>query len=145
MNVIFTVTWEIVVDDETDLLDIDTTSPDVSSDEDSAITTPEFIHDSIPILLLHFTMHSAHSKVSFTHFISKPVDLFARVAEYHSLCDGEGVVEVAECVEFPLLFFNSDEELFDTFECNLIALNENADRISHELGGHFEYIVREGG
>ena len=36
-----------------------------------------------------------------------------RVAENHSLCDREGVVQVAQSIKLPLLFLDSDKELLD--------------------------------
>lgn len=86
-------------------------------------------------------MHRRDCKVCFSHLIGQPVDLSARVAENDGLCDGEGVVEIAECVEFPFFFFDGDEILLEAFECKFITLDKDADWICHELGGHVQDIV----
>jgi hypothetical protein len=54
------------------------------------------------------------------------------------------VVEITKGIEFPVLLFNSDEELLDSLECQLVSLDENPDGVRHEFGGHFQNIVRKG-
>ena len=56
MNVVFTVGWEVIVDDQGDLLDVDTTSQQISSDEDSAGAGAELTHNHITLLLVHVSM-----------------------------------------------------------------------------------------
>ena len=51
--------------------------------------------------------------------------LSLRVAEDDGLCDGERVVQVAECVKFPLLFLHRDKELLDPLERQLVALHQH--------------------
>lgn len=77
------------------------------------------------------------------HLLSEPVDLPPCVAENDGLGDGDGLVEIAERVELPLLLLDGDVELLDTLEGQLVPLDENADGVSHEflrdlqnLGGH---------
>jgi hypothetical protein len=55
------------------------------------------------------------------------------------------VVKVAKGVEFPVLLLDGDEELLDTLERQLVSLDEDSDRVGHELGRHLEDVVREGG
>ena len=56
MDVKFTVVGEIVVDHERHLLDIKTTGPHVSSDENTALAVTEFTHDSLTLVLNHLAM-----------------------------------------------------------------------------------------
>ena len=67
------------------------------------------------------------------------------VAEDDGLGDRESVVQITECVELPILFLNGDKELLDAFQRQLITLDENADRIGHELRSHLQYVVWESG
>jgi hypothetical protein len=64
---------------------------------------------------------------------------------YAHLGDGQGIVEVAECVELPLFALDGHEELLDAFEGQLVALDQNPDGVGHELGGHLQDLVRKGG
>ena len=88
-------------------------------------------------------MHRGNSKVGPAHLLCQPVDLPLGIAEYDSLGDRERVVKVAECVEFPLLLFNSDEELLDALEGKFITLDKDAHGVGHELCSHLEHIVWE--
>ena len=49
------------------------------------------------------------------------------------LGNGQRVVQVAERIELPLLPFNGDEKLFDSFQSQLVTLDEDPDRVRHEL------------
>jgi hypothetical protein len=57
MNVVFLLEWKFVVDNETNLLDINTSCEKIGGDEDSGGTSSEFLHNSISLDLIHFTMH----------------------------------------------------------------------------------------
>lgn len=90
-------------------------------------------------------MHAGHGEVGLPHLFRQPVDLSARVAEDDGLGDGEGVVQIAQGIEFPLLLLDCDEVLFQALEGQFVALDEDADGVCHELGGHVEHVVGEGG
>lgn len=67
--------------------------------------------------------------------------LSSGVAEDDGLSDGEGIVQVAEGIKFPFFFLDCDKELLDAFERQFITLDEDANGVGHELGGHLEDIV----
>jgi hypothetical protein len=48
--------WEVVVDDEGDHVDVDTTRPDVRSDEDPAGAASELGHDVVSLFLGHLAV-----------------------------------------------------------------------------------------
>lgn len=76
--------------------------------------------------------------------LGKPVNLSSGVTEDNGLGDGDGLVEIRESIEFPLLLLNSNVELLDSFKGQLIPLDENPDGIPHELGGDLEDIGGHG-
>mmetsp|Transcript_2117 Transcript_2117/g.5660 ORF Transcript_2117/g.5660 Transcript_2117/m.5660 type:complete len:305 (+) Transcript_2117:403-1317(+) len=90
-------------------------------------------------------MNRSDREVRIAHFLRQPVHLLLRVAEDDGLCDRERVVEVAEGVELPLLALDRHEELLDTVERQLVALDQDPERVVHELVGHLEDLVRHGG
>ena len=137
MDVQFSWRRQVVIYYQRHLLDIQSPSPDICGDEHSAVAGPELGHDLISFLLGHFAVHAANCEVGLSHFGSEPLDLLARVAKNDGLSNGEGVVKVAESVEFPLLFVDLDEELLDAFEGELVSLDEYSNRIFHELLGEF--------
>jgi len=77
----------------------------------------------------------------YLHFLTTHLTLC--VAENNGLCDGQRVIEVTECVKFPLLALDSDEELLDSFQRQLVTFHKNADRVCHKLTGHFQYFMRQ--
>jgi len=111
VDVVFTVCGQVIVDDEGDLLDVDTTGPDVGGDEDTAETLAEVGHDRVTLLLVHLTVHCCDGKVVFAHLLREPLDLGACVAEDDGLGDGERVVEIAQCVKLPFFLLDRDKEL----------------------------------
>ena len=132
------------VDDEGHLLYIDTSSEQVGGDQDSGGSRSELLHDDLTSPLVHISMHGRHGELLLVEFGGKPVDLSSGRAEDDGLCDGDGLVQVAKGLELPVLFLNSNVELPDTLEGELVLLDENSDRVTHELLGDFKDIRRHG-
>ena len=88
-------TRQVVVDNERDLLDIDTSCPHVGSDQHSRRAASELGHDGVPLLLDHLSVHAADGEVGLSQLFGEPVDLSSRVAEDDRLRNGQRVVQVA--------------------------------------------------
>ena len=56
VDVVLAVGGEIVVDDERDLLHVDTTGEKIRGDEDTRRTRAELLHEDLTLLLLHVTV-----------------------------------------------------------------------------------------
>ena len=56
MNVVFLVAGQVVVDDEGNLLDIDTTSQQIGRDQNARGTGAELLHDIVAMGLLHVSV-----------------------------------------------------------------------------------------
>jgi hypothetical protein len=145
VDVVLAVGGKVVVDDQRDLLDIDTTGQKVSGDQDTGRTGAELLHDNITLLLVHVTVHGRDGEVTGSQLVGEPVDLSAGVAEDDGLGNGDGLVQVGEGVELPLFLLDGDVELLDTFEGKLVLLDENTDGVAHELGGDLEDVLGHGG
>mmetsp|Transcript_53183 Transcript_53183/g.133887 ORF Transcript_53183/g.133887 Transcript_53183/m.133887 type:complete len:453 (-) Transcript_53183:180-1538(-) len=145
VQVVFHVVWEVVVDDERDLLDVDAARQQVGGDEHTAAAAAELAHNQLALLLIQITMHRRDGEVSFVHVVGEVVDLPARVAVDDGLCDGERLVEVREGLELPLLLLDGHVELPDTLEGQLLLLDQNADRVAHELARQVEDVGGHGG
>lgn len=145
VDVVLAVGGKVVVDDQGDLLDIDTTGQKVSGDQDTGRSRAELLHDNITLGLLHITVHGGDSEVTGSELVGEPVDLPAGVAEDDSLGDGNGLVQVGEGVELPLLLLDGDVELLDTLKGKLSLLDQDADGVTHELGGDLENVLGHGG
>ena len=145
MDVVLAVGGKIVVDDEGNLLDIDTTGQEISGDEDTRRTGTELLHNQVTLSLVHVTVHGRDGEITGGELVGEPVDLSAGVAEDDGLGDGDGLVQVGESVELPLLLLNGDVELLDTLQGKLVLLDQNANGVTHELGGDLEDVLGHGG
>ena len=145
VDVVLAVGGKVVVDDKGDLLDVDTTGEEVSGDQDTGRTGTELLHDNITLGLVHVTVHGGDGEVTGSELVGEPVNLSAGVAEDNGLSDGDGLVQVGEGVELPVLLLNGNVELLDTFEGKLVLLDEDTDGVAHELGGDLEDVLGHGG
>src|SRR5436190_1915648 len=92
MNIVLAIGRQIVVDDQGDLLDIDTTGKKISSDQDARRPRAELLHNDITLGLFHVAMHGGHSEVTGGKLISQPVDLSPGVTENDSLSNSHSLV-----------------------------------------------------
>lgn len=144
VDVVLTVGGKVVVDDQGDLLDIDTTGQQISGDQDTRRAGTELLHDQVTLSLVHVTVHGRDSEVTGSELVGEPVDLSAGVAEDDSLGDGDSLVQVREGVELPLLLLNGNVELLDTLQGKLVLLDQDTDGVAHEPGGNLKDILGHG-
>lgn len=145
VDVVLAVGGEIVVDDQGNLLDVDATGKEISGDQDTRRTRAEFLHNQVTLSLVHVTVHGRDGEVAGSQLVGEPVDLPAGVAEDDGLGDGDSLVQVRESVELPLFLLDSNVELLDTLESELVLLDEDTDGVAHELGGDLEHVLGHGG
>ena len=99
---------EIVVDDQRDLLDIDTTGEQVGGNEDSGRSGSELLHDDLTLTLVHVTVHGGDGEFTLVELLGEPVDLSSSGAEDDGLGDGDSLVQVTKGVELPVLLLDGD-------------------------------------
>ena len=98
VNVIFTVGRQVVVDDQTYLLYVNTTGEQVGGDQYTTGATSELAHDQVTLSLVHVTVHCAYGEVPGGHLLRQPVDLSAGVAVDDRLGDRQGFVQITKGV-----------------------------------------------
>jgi len=145
VDVVLEVTGQIVVDDEGHLLHINTTGKKIGGDQNSAGTSTELVQDDVTLLLANISVSGGDGVVSGSHLVGEVVDLAASVAEDNGLSDVQGIVQVAKSVQFPLLTVYGDVELLDTFEGELISLDEDANGAVHETLSDLKSLLGHGG
>lgn len=57
VDVQFTVVGKVIADDQGDLLDVKSTSPHVSGDQNTAGARSEVLHNGVTLLLGHIAVH----------------------------------------------------------------------------------------
>ncbi len=145
VDVVLTVGWKIVVDDQGNLLDIDTTGQKISGDQDTGRSGTELLHNQVTLTLVHISVHGGNGEVTGGELVGKPVDLAAGVAEDNGLGDGDGLVEIGKSIELPVLLLDGDVELLDTLKGKLGLLDQDTDWVAHELGGDLKDVLWHGG
>jgi len=90
-------------------------------------------------------VHGGDGEIAGSELVGEPVDLTTSVAEDDSLSDGDSLVQIGESIQLPVLLLNGDVELLDTFEGKLSLLDQDTNRVAHELGGHLKNILWHGG
>ena len=145
VDVVLLLAWQFVVDDESDLLDIDATSEQVSGDEHSDGTRSELLHDDLTLLLVHLSVEGGHDEVLLGHRLLELVDSALGVAVDDGLLDVEVRVEIEEHLHLPLGLLHSDVILVDTFKSELLVLHEDLGWVSHEVVGELQNVGRQGG
>mmetsp|Transcript_24534 Transcript_24534/g.38257 ORF Transcript_24534/g.38257 Transcript_24534/m.38257 type:complete len:256 (+) Transcript_24534:32-799(+) len=145
VKVALRISRKIKVDNQRHLLDIDTTSKQISGDEDTRRTGTELVQDNVSLLLGDVTVGGGHGELASAHLLGQVVNLPAGVAEDNSLGDVQGVVQITEGVELPVLLLDINVELTDTFQGQLLAFHQDLDRVVHESLGDLEGIRGHGG
>merc|ERR1719424_441848 len=102
---------EIEIDNQGDLLHIDATGKQVGGDQDTRGSGAELTHDEVALLLVKLCVHCGNCEIALCHLVSEKVNFAARVTVNDRLGDGEGFVQVTQCVKFPFLLLDSDVEL----------------------------------
>ena len=145
VDVVLLLVGELVVDNETDLLNINTSSEEISSDQDTDGAGTELLHDDITAKLVHLTVHDADGEVVLGHRLLEVLNSLLGVTVDEGLVDVQVGVQVEEDFHLPLLLLDSDVVLVNTFESKLLVLDENLCGVSHEVLGHAKDLGRESG
>ena len=67
VNVVFFSRWKFIIDDETNLLYINTSCKKISGNKHSSCSCSELSHNCVSLDLVHLTMHGWNSEVIFVH------------------------------------------------------------------------------
>ena len=80
-------------------------------------------------------MHDRNDEILFSHDLLKLFNSLFRVTVDECLVDVKVGIEVQENLDFPLFFLDCDVVLMDTFKSELLVLDQDLGRISHEMLG----------
>mmetsp|Transcript_133927 Transcript_133927/g.232437 ORF Transcript_133927/g.232437 Transcript_133927/m.232437 type:complete len:287 (-) Transcript_133927:373-1233(-) len=144
MQVRFTVGGEVKVDDDTDVLDVDTSGQQIGGDQHTRATTTESCHNLLTLSLWHICVHERNSELLLIHLIGQPVHLPSGVTENHRLGDGYTVIQIHEGLQLVLLF-DGNVELLNTLQSQSLLLDQNAPGVAHELGRQIQHVWRHSG
>jgi len=145
VDVVLLLVGQLVVNDEADLLHIDTSSEEIGGDQDTDGTGTELLHDDVTTELVHLTVHDANGEIVLGHGLLEVLNPFLGVTVDEGLVDVQVGIQVKEHLHLPLFLLNSDVVLVDTFEGKLLVLDQNLCGVSHKVLGHGKDLRGEGG
>lgn len=135
VDVVLLLFGKLVVDNQTNLLDVNTSSQKISSDQYSGRASSEFLHDHVSGDLVHFSVHGRYGEVLFLHHFGQLVDSLFGVAINQGLVDVQVTVQVQQHIHLPFLSLNCDIVLLYTFKSQFFILYEDLRWVSHEVFG----------
>lgn len=144
MDVGFLLEGEVVVDDNGDLVDVDTSGKQVSGDENSSGATSELFHDAVSLHLGEVSMDAGDHVASLLHLLSEELDVPLGVAVDDSLGDVDSLVNVKEGLQFPVLL-QDDVVLLDTLKGQLFVLDQDFGGVAHEVVSKSDDFLGHGG
>lgn len=133
VNVVLLLLWQLEVDDETDLLDVDSTSEHVSGDQDTNGTRSELLHHDFSLLLVHLAVHAGHHEILLRHVALELVNSALRIAVNNGLINVQIRVKIEQDIHLPFLLLHSNIVLVDTFKGQVFLLHQDLGRVSHEV------------
>jgi len=83
-------------------------------------------------------VHGRDCHVLLNELVTEFLNSLLGIAVDNTLSDFNIIVQFDKCIEFPFFSVQSNVELLDTIECQIVILNENGSRVSHELLGDLE-------
>ena len=143
MDIVLLVGGELEVDDESDLLDVDTSGEQIGSDEDTDGAGSELLHDDLTLLLVHLTVHASDDEILFSHGGLELVDPLLGVTVDDGLLDVQVGVQVNEDVNLPLVLLDGDIVLVNTLKGEVFLLDEDLCGVAHEMLGQGKGLGRE--
>jgi hypothetical protein len=140
VNVVLLLEGQLVVDNETNLLHINTSGKQIGSDENADGTGTELLHDDITSKLVHLSVHDRDGEIVLGHGLFELLDSLLSVTVDEGLVNVQVGVQVEEDVHLPLFLLDGDVVLVDTFKGKLLVLDENLCGVTHEVLGHAENL-----
>lgn len=136
---------EFVVNNESNLLDIDTSGKQVSGDEHTDGSLSELLHDNLSLLLLHLSMHDVDHEIFLSHCFLKLFYSLLSVTVDDGLVDVKVGIQVEEHFNLPGFLGHGDEVLLDTDKGQLIILYQDLCWVPHEMFSQPKDVGRHGG
>ncbi len=137
--------WHIIVEDYVDLLDIDTSTEDVGWDHDSVLELLEFIVSLDSLFLREISMNADRGEVILLKNLIKLDCEEDALDEDDNLVEHKGVQQISQLSDF-LVFFKFHVVLLESVKSQFtLVINENFERILHELSAYSFDLIWHGG
>lgn len=122
VNILLQRVWHVVVNHQIHLLDINSSTNQVSRYQNSRLSLTELFHHSSPLLIWHVTCQHSDWKLQLLKLSRKLNCPVFCVHEQNALTDFQVFVKLNQCTKFLTLVSQSNEKLFDSFHRHLLLL-----------------------
>ena len=144
MNVVLLLEGQLVVDNETNLLHINTSGEQIGGDEHTSRSSSELLHDGVSLDLVHLTVHGRNGELVLSHALLELEDSLLGVAIDERLVNFQTSVQVEKNLNLPLLLVDSDVVLRDTLKSKMLLLDEDLLGVAHEMLRQGQDLVGHG-
>lgn len=144
MNVVLLLEGQLVVDNETNLLHINTSGEEIGGNEHTGGSSSELLHDGVSLDLVHLTVHGGDGELVFSHLLLELEDSLLGVAIDERLVNFQTSVQVEKNLDLPLLLVDSDVVLRDTLKSKMLLLDEDLLGVAHEMLRQGQDLVGHG-
>jgi hypothetical protein len=141
VDVVLLLVGKLVVDDESDLLNINTSCKQISGNKNPGGTGSELFHDGVSFVLVHLTMHGGDCELLFGHSLLELKYTLFGVAVDEGLVDVKVGVKIEKDFDLPFFFLDSNIILCNTFESQILFFDKNFLGIAHEVFGQAEDLM----
>jgi hypothetical protein len=138
VNIGFFFLGQVVVDDQRNLLNIETSSKQIGSDQYSDFTLSEFSHNFISFFLRGLSVHHFKGESIFLKFLGSFISIFLFIDVDNSLLDLDVFIKFLKSGILPVFLLDSNEKLFDTVQSKIFIFYSDNGRVSHEFLGNFQ-------
>jgi len=142
VQVVLRLRRQVEVDNQRDLLNVDTSGQQISRDQNATGAGAKFSHDDIASVLVHVPVRGGNREILRSHLVRQPIDFSSRVGEDNRLRDRQRFVQIDQRFELPLFLVDVDVELLDTFQSQFVSLDQNSHRLGHKLASNFQRFRR---
>lgn len=145
VNVLGSISRQVVVNDQIHLLDINTPTQQISRNENPRRTRTELLHHIHTLRHLHIPRNARHHEFVLGQLVGQLLDTLLAVGEDHALRDDHVFVELDEGAEFLAVLLERNVELLDTVKGQLLVLDQDLHGVLHEFVRHLDDLRRHRG
>lgn len=133
VNVLLQRVRHVIVDNQINLLNVNSSSDQVSWNQDSWFAFSELTHHCSALLIRHFSSQTGNWKLQISQLIGQLNCTIFCVHEQYALTDFDVLIKLNQSSKFLAVLLHGDKKLFDSLDWDFLFLQQNFCRFLHEL------------
>lgn len=144
MDVVLLLGRQLVVHDQTHLVNIDSSRQQVGGDQNSTSSVLELLHHIQSLLLRHASVNVTYNEIILSHLVSKLLAFVLGVHINETLININISENFDQVLKLVSLGRTRNIVLLDTFQCEVLLLHEDLRWVLHDILGESDNIVVHG-